>query len=70
MSRSQLFRRFHGAATIFWIVMVIPTILYWKESVTYLVFLSIYTVILDHVGAWETLKLARSQEKSQEKDQT
>lgn len=46
-------RRFHAAAALVWLALVVPTVLWWRESVPWLVFMSIYTIIIDHAGAWQ-----------------
>lgn len=57
------FKRFHAFMTVFWVAMIPPTIIWWKDSVSYLVFISLYTIIVDHVTAWQTSRLERQQEK-------
>lgn len=54
--RAGHLRKFHGIATLVWAALVVPTILWWRESVPWLVFMSIYTVIVDHAGAWQAAR--------------
>lgn len=59
-------RVFHLAATVFWVIMIYPTIVYWKDSVPYLVFISVYAIIVSHFEAWQTSRLERKQEKQEQ----
>lgn len=44
-------RKANEALTVFWLGMVYPTVAWWAESVRYLVFISVYTIIISHVTA-------------------
>jgi hypothetical protein len=70
MTLSQVIKRFHMLAMVFWACMIYPTIFYWSESVPYLVFLSIYTIIIDHAGAWATARIERNAEKEKQDERT
>lgn len=61
-------RTFHAVATVGWIVLIVPTIVWWRESITWVVFMSIYAIIVSHFEAWQTARLERNQEKKEEKD--
>lgn len=54
--KAKRLRQLHAVATLFWVAMIPPTIMWWKDSVAFLVFISIYTIIIDHVTAWQTAK--------------
>lgn len=62
----QAFKLFHLVMTVFWIGMIYPTIVYWKSSIEYLVFISIYAIIVSHIEAWQTSRLERKEEKKEE----
>lgn len=49
-------RRAHAIGAAAWALLVIPTVVWWRESITWLVFISIYTVIVDHLGAWQAAR--------------
>ena len=44
-------RRANEVLTVFWLGMIYPTVAWWAESVRYLVFISVYTIIISHVTA-------------------
>lgn len=46
-------RRFHGWATVFWVVMAVPSMLWWRSSLPYLVGLSVYAVVTGHWSSWQ-----------------
>lgn len=46
-------RRLHGALTIAWLLLTIPSMIWWRNSIAYLVFLSVYAVVASHWAAWQ-----------------
>lgn len=42
--------------TIMWVVLLIPSMLFWKESVPWLVFISVWANIAGHWSAYEGAK--------------
>ncbi len=48
----QTGRRVHLALLIAWIVPGLPVSFYLRESVPWLVFLSVYAIIVSHASAW------------------
>lgn len=49
---AQTGRRIHLALMIFWIFPGLPISWYLRESVPWLVFLSVYAIIVGHAGGW------------------
>lgn len=60
--RPEVLRRFHGIATCFWLVMAIPSMLFWKNSVAYLVMLSVYAVVTGHWSSWQAARVEVKQD--------
>jgi hypothetical protein len=52
--------RVHLALTALWGLLLVPTLLWWQESVPYLVFMSWYSNFVTHWGSWSA---ARAEEK-------
>ena len=48
--------RVHIWLSIFWIIMIVPTILWWKTSIEYLVAISLYAIIMGHISSSEANK--------------
>lgn len=50
---------FHMFCTILWIVLIIPTLWLWADSVTWVLLISIYANIVSHAGASSAAKGAK-----------
>jgi len=46
----------HLWLTVIWLVLVPPSLLWWRNSVPFLVFISVYAVIVGHWGAYEAAR--------------
>lgn len=60
--RVEKLRQFHLFATIFWALCVIPTVIWWHDSILWVAFLSIWANVATHWGAWGA---ARAEEASE-----
>lgn len=56
--------QFHKYATIIWILLIIPGLLFWKESIMFVVLMSLWANIAAH---WAAYQASRSEEKMDEK---
>jgi hypothetical protein len=45
--------KIHIAFSVFWTLMLIPTIIVFKESVLWVAFISIYALIIGHISSYE-----------------
>ncbi len=45
-----------------WILLIPPSALFWKESVPYLVCISVYAVIMGHVSSWQAARVEQRQD--------
>lgn len=45
-------RRVHAFLTVFWLVMAVPSVLVWRNSVPYLVGVSVYALVVGHWSSW------------------
>lgn len=50
--------RFHFAAMCLWTALWIPTILWWRNSIPWLVTMSLYANFVGHFSAWDASKAA------------
>ena len=57
--------RLHLTATITWGALVIPTILYWSQSILWVALMSVWA---NFVGHWSAYQAARSEAKQDETD--
>ncbi len=52
--------RFHFTMMTLWAIMAIPTVLFWKESILWVAFMSLYANFVGHFSGWDA---ARAEEK-------
>jgi hypothetical protein len=50
-------RRLHGWATLAWLVMAIPAVLWWRSSLPFLVFVSVYANVAGHWSSWQASRV-------------
>jgi hypothetical protein len=46
--------RAHLLLALAWLLLLPPTILWWRESVPYLIFMSWYANFVGHLAAWQS----------------
>jgi hypothetical protein len=51
--------RAHATLTIVWIVLTLPTLLLWRESITWLALMSVYAIVATHWDAYQSAKAER-----------
>ncbi|MFY3742242.1 MAG: hypothetical protein HMLIMOIP_002706 [Candidatus Nitrosomirales archaeon] len=49
----KFLRHFHGYATLLWMALLVPSLLFWSESVTWLVLMSVWANIAGHWSSWQ-----------------
>jgi hypothetical protein len=59
-------RRFHGIATIIWALLVLPTMLLWKNSIPWLAGMSVWANLASHFSAWQASRTEVRQEQDQD----
>ncbi len=52
----------HLYLTVVWIILIIPSAVLWKDSVPYLVAISVYAVITGHISSWQAARVERIQD--------
>lgn len=55
-------RKFHGIATIVWISLLIPTIVWWSESVLWVGIMSVWANVAGHWSSWQATRVEERQE--------
>ena len=48
--------RLHLALVILWVALILPTFFWWRESIFWVAFLSLYANVATHWGAYEASK--------------
>jgi hypothetical protein len=50
----------HLIFTILWILAIVPTLLWWTQSITWVVFMSLWANIASHVAGYNAAKAERN----------
>ena len=53
---------YHRIAAYFWMLMIIPTLIWWKDSILWVAFMSLYANIASEFAAMHSKKTADKQE--------
>lgn len=48
-----MWRRFHGTLTLVWLLLIIPSLIWWRESVPWLVFMSVWANVAASASSWQ-----------------
>lgn len=46
-------RRVHAILTFVWLALTVPAVLIWRDSVSFVVFASVYANVAAHWSAWQ-----------------
>lgn len=46
-------RRLHAALTIAWLLLAVPSMVFWRNSLAWIVFVSVYANVASHWAAWQ-----------------
>ncbi len=46
-------RRAHATATVVWLLLVVPTVIWWSESITWIALMSVWANFAGHLSAWQ-----------------
>lgn len=49
-------RRLHAGLTLLWVICLVPGVLWWRNSVPFLVAVSIYANIAGHWSSWQAAR--------------
>lgn len=64
--KAKTLKRLHIAALIVWLILVIPTVTIWSDSVKWVNIMSIYAIIVGHVAGLGAARIERKEEKKDE----
>jgi hypothetical protein len=62
LEKPEKLRHVHAVATVAWFVAVVPTVVWWKDSVLWVALMSCWANAAAHFSAWQG---ARSEEASE-----
>ncbi len=49
-------KHLHLAGMVAWILLAIPSILLWSQSLLWIIFISLYANVVGHFGAWQAAR--------------
>lgn len=49
-------RRFHAVMTIVWLLLVVPTLLWWRDSIFWVALMSVWANFASHFSAWQSAR--------------
>lgn len=49
-------RRFHAIATIAWLILLVPSVTIWRESLVWVVLMSAYACVMGHFSSWHGVR--------------
>lgn len=58
----RFMRRLHGWLTILWLLAAVPVLLWWRDSIPVLVFISIYANVAGHWAAYQASRVEVKEE--------
>jgi hypothetical protein len=61
-------QRVHFWLAVIWAVLFIPSVLLWKKSVPFLVFVSVYANFIGHVSSWQAARVETKVAKQKKAD--
>ena len=62
----SLIKKMHLVSAVAWIVLAIPSILWWKNSVLWVIIISIYANVVGHLSGYTAARADEAAEKSNE----
>ena len=60
--KARTLGRINGALAIIWLILSIPAMMWWRNSVAFLVFVSVYANVAGHVSAWQAARAEKATE--------
>lgn len=49
---AKYLRRFHLASTVIWVLLIIPTVIWWKNSIVWIALMSAYALVQAHFASY------------------
>lgn len=52
-----LLQKVHGWSTVIWFILAFPICIWLNQSVPFLVFISVYAIVISHWSAWQAARV-------------
>lgn len=49
---------FHAAMTVFWLLLIVPSLIWWKDSILFVILISLWANVASH---WASYQAARAE---------
>lgn len=59
MTPARRFQLAHAAATLAWLALCVPGLTWWRNSVVFVVFASLWANVATHASAWQATRAER-----------
>jgi hypothetical protein len=53
--------RLHAVMTVIWVMLTIPTLLWWRDSILWVLIMSLWSNASTHWGAWQAARAEQAQ---------
>ena len=60
--------RFHATATLVWVLLLIPSVLWWKDLLVWVVIMSVWANIAGHWSSWQASRTERLMQKKDDEE--
>ena len=60
LSSSKFWLRLHGSLVVFWVLLTLPAVTLWRDSVPFLVSISMCALVLGSVASWQSARADRN----------
>ncbi|XFU48391.1 hypothetical protein AAHU79_12420 [Klebsiella pneumoniae] len=61
-----LIKRCHLVAAVMWVILAIPSLIWWKNSVLWVILISIYANIVGHLSGYSAARADQAAEESED----
>lgn len=61
-----LIKRCHLVAAVMWVILAIPSLIWWKNSVLWVILISIYANIVGHLSGYSAARSDQAAEENEE----
>ncbi len=66
MGHAVFWKRLHMVLFWAWVALLPPTLLWWSQSVQYIVYMSWYAIAIGHISSWQAARAEKREEDSEE----
>lgn len=56
-------KRVHGVMTVLWLLLAVPTVLWWGESVMWVALMSVWANVAGHFSGWQGARAEEAADK-------